>query len=97
MTKIIHTGDVTVQRIVEQETAFLPALEIIPALTPELLAENRHWMKPTALDSNGWLILCFQSYVPRTANKVILVDSCIGIISQGRAARNGTTRPMPST
>jgi hypothetical protein len=40
MTKIIRTGDVTVQRIVEQETSFLPALEMIPALTPELLAEN---------------------------------------------------------
>jgi glyoxylase-like metal-dependent hydrolase (beta-lactamase superfamily II) len=62
------------------------ALEIIPALTPELLAENRHWMEPTALDSNGWLILCFQSYVLRTPNKVILVDSCIG---------NHKPRPKP--
>jgi hypothetical protein len=44
MTEIIRTGDVTVQRIVEQETSFLSALEMIPALTPELLAENRHWM-----------------------------------------------------
>ena len=78
MTKIIRTGDVTVQRIVEQETAFLPALEMIPALTPELLTENRHWMEPNALDSNGWLVLCFQSYVLRTPNNVILVDSCIG-------------------
>ena len=78
MTKIIRAGDVTVQRIVEQETAFLPALEFISALTPELLAENRHWMEPTALDSSGWLILCFQSYILHTPNNVILVDSCIG-------------------
>jgi len=78
MAKMIRTGDVTVQRIVEQESSFLPALEMIPALTPELLAENRHWMEPTALDSNGWLVLSFQSYVLRTPKHVILVDSCIG-------------------
>jgi glyoxylase-like metal-dependent hydrolase (beta-lactamase superfamily II) len=78
MTTTMRTGDVTVQRIVEQETAFLPALEVLPGLTAERLEENRHWMEPAALDSNGWLVLCFQSYVLRTPHHVILVDSCIG-------------------
>jgi glyoxylase-like metal-dependent hydrolase (beta-lactamase superfamily II) len=78
MTKIIRVGDVTVQRIVEQEAPFLPALDVIPGLTAQLLAENRPWMEPAALDADGWLILCFQSYVLRTPHHVILVDSCIG-------------------
>src|ERR1700692_2326246 len=78
MAEVIRIGDITVHRIVEQETPFLPALEIIPALTPERLAENRDWMAPTALGPNGWLILCFQSFVRRTPHHVILVDSCIG-------------------
>jgi glyoxylase-like metal-dependent hydrolase (beta-lactamase superfamily II) len=78
MTTTIRTGDVTVHRIVEQETAFLPALDVIPGLNPELLEENRHWMEPGALDSKGFLVLCFQSYVLRTPHHVILVDSCIG-------------------
>jgi glyoxylase-like metal-dependent hydrolase (beta-lactamase superfamily II) len=56
----------------------MPALGTIPALTPERLAENRHWMEPAALDPEGWLILCFQSYILRTPHHVILVDSCIG-------------------
>ena len=34
-------GDLTIHRIIEQETTFLPALELLPDLTPELLAENR--------------------------------------------------------
>ena len=34
-------GDLTIHRIIEQETTFLPALEMLPGLTPELLAENR--------------------------------------------------------
>ena len=71
-------GEVTVHRIVEQETAFLPALEVLPTLTADLLAENRHWLAPAALDADGFLVLCFQSYVLRTPHHVILIDSCIG-------------------
>jgi glyoxylase-like metal-dependent hydrolase (beta-lactamase superfamily II) len=74
----MRIGDVTVHRIVEQEAPFLPALEVIRGLTPELLAENRHWMEPAALDADGFLVMCFQSYVLRTPHHVILVDSCIG-------------------
>ncbi len=78
MTEVIRVGDITVHRIVEQEFAFMPALGTLPALTPELLAENRHWMEPAALDAQGWLILCFQSFVLRTRHHTILVDSCVG-------------------
>jgi glyoxylase-like metal-dependent hydrolase (beta-lactamase superfamily II) len=78
MAEITRVGDITVHRIIEMEYAFMPALEMLPDLTPELLAENRSWMEPTALDKNGWLILCFQSYVLRTPHHVILIDSCVG-------------------
>jgi glyoxylase-like metal-dependent hydrolase (beta-lactamase superfamily II) len=72
-------GDFTVHRIIEQETTFLPALDMLPHLTPELLAENRPWMRQAgALDASDVLILCFQSYVVNTPHHTILVDSCIG-------------------
>ena len=72
-------GDLTIHRIIEQETTFLPALEMLPGLTPELLAENRAWMqKAGALDANDVLILCFQSYIVKTPHHTILIDSCIG-------------------
>src|SRR5882757_8665306 len=38
-------GDLTIQRIIEQETTFLPALEMLPGLTPDVLAENRTLMR----------------------------------------------------
>ena len=61
-------GDLTIHRIIEQETTFLPALEMFPGLTPDLLAENRAWMqKAGALDAQDMLILCFQSYVGEDA------------------------------
>ena len=81
-------GDLTIQRIIEQETTFLPALEMFPALTPELLAQNRPWLqKAGALTAEDVLILCFQSYIVKTPHHTILVDSCIG---------NDKPRPRPA-
>ena len=63
-------GDLTIQRIIEQETTFVPALEMLPTLTPEVLAENRGWMQAAkALDASDVLILCFQSYVVKTPHR----------------------------
>ena len=72
-------GDLTIHRLIEQETTFLPALDLLAGLTPEVLAENRTWMqKAGALDADDVLILCFQSYIVKTPHHTILVDSCIG-------------------
>src|SRR4051794_10744131 len=79
MALTLSVGDLTIHRIIEQETSFLPALELLPDLTPDLLAENRAWMQEAgALDAQDTLILCFQSYVVKTPHHTILVDSCIG-------------------
>jgi glyoxylase-like metal-dependent hydrolase (beta-lactamase superfamily II) len=72
-------GDLTIHRIIEQETTFLPALDMFPALTADLLAQNRDWLrKAGAIDADDMLILCFQSYIVKTPHHTILVDSCIG-------------------
>jgi len=79
MSRKFAVGDLTIHRIIEQETAFLPALDMLPSLTPELLAENRPWMRDAgALDDKDVLILCIQSYVVKTPHHTILIDSCIG-------------------
>jgi hypothetical protein len=68
MSLKLTLGDLTIHRLIEQETTFLPALDMLPGLTPELLAENRAWMrKANAIDDNDVLILCFQSYIVDTA------------------------------
>ena len=72
-------GDLTIHRIIEQETTFLQANDALPTLAPEVLAENRGWLQKTgALDANDTLILCFQSYIVKTPHHTILIDSCIG-------------------
>ncbi|MDE2244378.1 MAG: MBL fold metallo-hydrolase [Bradyrhizobium sp.] len=79
MSLKFSVGDFTVHRIVEQERSFLPAHEALPTLTPELLAENRGWMRQAgALDANDVLVMCFQSYIVKTPHHTILIDTCIG-------------------
>ena len=79
MSPKLAVGDLTIHRIIEQETTFLPALELLPALTPDLLAEHRSWMQDAgAIDAKDVLILCFQSYIVKTPHHTILIDSCIG-------------------
>jgi glyoxylase-like metal-dependent hydrolase (beta-lactamase superfamily II) len=79
MSLTFSIGDLTIHRIIEQETAFLPALDMLPGLTADVFAENRAWMREArALDDNDVLLLCFQSYVVKTPHHTILIDSCIG-------------------
>jgi glyoxylase-like metal-dependent hydrolase (beta-lactamase superfamily II) len=87
MTLKFSVGDLTIHRAIEQEIPFFPALELLPQLTPELLGENRAWLRQAgALDEADVLILCFQSYIVRTPHHTILIDSCIGNDKQ-RSAR----------
>jgi glyoxylase-like metal-dependent hydrolase (beta-lactamase superfamily II) len=52
---------------------------MLPGLTPDRLVENIPWMREAgAIDAEGLLILCFQSYIVKTPHHTILVDSCIG-------------------
>src|SRR6201990_22500 len=78
MANTFRAGNMTVHRIVEMECGFTPALEFLPELKPEVLAENRSWLAPSALDAQDNLVLCFQSYIVQTGRHTILVDSCIG-------------------
>jgi glyoxylase-like metal-dependent hydrolase (beta-lactamase superfamily II) len=71
-------GDITIHRIVEMEQGFVPVRQFLPTLAEEVLAENRGWLQPAALDAQDTVVLCFQSYVIRTPHHVMLVDSCIG-------------------
>jgi glyoxylase-like metal-dependent hydrolase (beta-lactamase superfamily II) len=79
MSLTLSVGDLAIHRIIEQEITFLPAQEMFPGLTDEVLAANRAWMKQAkALDDKDVLILCFQSYIVKTPHHTILIDSCIG-------------------
>jgi hypothetical protein len=79
MDKGFQLGELTIQRVVEEERPIFDPLTFFPNLTPELLAENREWLQPKALDpETGKLMLCIQSWVVRTPHHNILIDTCVG-------------------
>ena len=79
MTSGFALGDITIQRIIEEETPLFDPLTFLPNLTKEVLEENRAWLEPTAIDPvTGKLILAIQSWVVRTKHHTILVDTCVG-------------------
>ncbi|WP_137177250.1 MBL fold metallo-hydrolase [Roseomonas sp. AR75] len=80
MRTTFQLGDVTIHRLVESEPAagLRDILAFFPNLTPELLAESRHWLCPDALDEKDRIKLCMQSFVVQTPHHTVLVDSCLG-------------------
>src|SRR6267154_3613058 len=79
MRTSFSVNDMTIHRIVEQESGFTPMLDFLPTLSKEALGENLAWLSPGGYDStSGNVVLCFQSYVVKTPHHNILVDSCIG-------------------
>jgi glyoxylase-like metal-dependent hydrolase (beta-lactamase superfamily II) len=76
----IALKDITIDPVVEQPRCTdFGVMGFFPALTKELLDENRSWLEPTFLDpvSNG-LVLCIQSFVIKTPHHNILIDACVG-------------------
>ncbi|QQN67525.1 hypothetical protein JIR23_06645 [Bradyrhizobium diazoefficiens] len=54
----------------------LSVREVPPALTPQVLEENGHWLLPHSLIANDVSNICFQTYAMGTPRH-ILVDSCL--------------------
>jgi glyoxylase-like metal-dependent hydrolase (beta-lactamase superfamily II) len=79
MTTPITLNDITIHPVVEQQGAWFEVFGFFPALTREVLDENRAWLEPTFLDpSNNCLVLCIQAFVIKTPHHNILVDACVG-------------------
>ena len=49
----IKVGNTTIHRIVEQEGPFFEMLKFFPALTKEVLEENRAWLQPQVHEPQG--------------------------------------------
>ena len=80
MPAAIALNDITIHPIVEQPrcTGF-GVMDFFPALTKELLDENRPWLEPAFLDpAINALVLCIQSFIIKTPHHNILIDACVG-------------------
>src|SRR5262249_35912513 len=71
-------GDIAVARAVEIVSPFDPTM-IFHETTPAHWTTIESWLKPRAMDpQTGALLFPVQSYLLRTAQHTILIDSCVG-------------------
>ncbi len=74
-----HLGEIRIDRVIEEEGPDFIASRLLPDATPAALDPHRHWLEPRFLDpATQKLVLTMQSYVLRTAQHTILVDTCVG-------------------
>jgi glyoxylase-like metal-dependent hydrolase (beta-lactamase superfamily II) len=72
-------GDITIDRIIEQEAPLFDLAEFFPTLAPAVIEEHRSWLEPQYVEpGTGRLVLCIQSYLVRTPHHSILIDTCVG-------------------
>ncbi len=75
----IALGDITIQPVVEDQFPFLDPMNFFPKLTKEILEENRGWLEPRHIDpKTGKLLFAFQSFLIKTPQHNILIDTCVG-------------------
>jgi glyoxylase-like metal-dependent hydrolase (beta-lactamase superfamily II) len=71
--------DVRIDRLVEDAGPYNDRRVALRGVSDEQVDAERDWLVPDAVDATGErLILSFHSYVVRTPNSCVLVDTCIG-------------------
>jgi glyoxylase-like metal-dependent hydrolase (beta-lactamase superfamily II) len=78
MATTLSVGDMTVYRIVDFEGRFIPIRDLLPALTQEMLEENRHWQPAGSLDADDCALISVHSYIVKTPHHTIMIDTCLG-------------------
>lgn len=71
-------GEITIARVVEMEGPMMRPQDLLPAATAEMLDLHRAWLEPHYLSPSNILIMSIQSFVVRTSQRTILVDTCVG-------------------
>ena len=72
-------GEFRVDRVVETEDPWALLGDLLPDLTPDLMADHGDWLRPRYIDpADGRAVMSFHSFILRTGRYTILIDSCGG-------------------
>jgi glyoxylase-like metal-dependent hydrolase (beta-lactamase superfamily II) len=72
-------GNIRIDRVVEFQMPLLAPSVLLPDTSPAAMDRHRHWLEPELMDpQTGFLVIAFHSFVIRSKNCVILVDTCSG-------------------
>ncbi len=76
---VLQLGDISIERIVEQEIPVYHPSDFFDEATREALEPYREWLEPKALcPRTGLMIMPVLSYLVRTRHHYILIDTCVG-------------------
>ena len=75
--KPVRLGALEVQRVEEQQWN-VPRDFFVPHAGPEALTPHRDWMPAGCVAPDGTLVLSMQTFVVRTPQHTVLVDTCVG-------------------
>ena len=74
-----NIGNIRIDRVVEFAQPLLAASVLLPDSSKERIDFHRHWLQPNLMDpETGDLVIAFHSFVIRSKNCVIVVDTCSG-------------------
>jgi glyoxylase-like metal-dependent hydrolase (beta-lactamase superfamily II) len=75
----ITIGDVTITSIVEREGPWRKPEDMFPAYDPEVGKRHLAEMDPVVFDpASGKMYITYQTFIVRTPNHTVLVDTCTG-------------------
>jgi glyoxylase-like metal-dependent hydrolase (beta-lactamase superfamily II) len=76
---MIELGEVTITPVVEIDRSSFPTPSMLPDSTPEAVAAHHAWLKPHFFDEGtGDLGSRIQTFVVRTPDETVLIDTCVG-------------------
>lgn len=77
--RTFQIGAVTVTLLVESVQPLLRPAELYPDSTPEAIEAELDWLVPRFYDPvSDRLVISIQSFLLRSAGKIILIDTCVG-------------------
>jgi glyoxylase-like metal-dependent hydrolase (beta-lactamase superfamily II) len=70
-------GRIRVSAVIERAGP-TPPTWLLPDATPEAVERHREWLAPHFLDAKGRFLLSIHTFVVRTPDLTVLVDTCVG-------------------
>ena len=74
----IRRGDITIDRVVELDQVSLPTTAMLPDSTEADIAKHHEWLGPRLVDAQGEMRTHIQTYIIRTPQHTLLVDTGVG-------------------
>ena len=75
--KTLHFGEVSVDKVIDGIERF-PVLNAFPEIDLGIFEKNMDWIQPFYEPMSKMILLSMHSFLIRTPNLNILVDTCIG-------------------